>query len=328
MKIVSFEDFVNESSSYAAGSFIDTAVKALEAEGFLVSVNSTPRQVKNDNLSCTLMYPKGYELLGEYGLGDKNILIFDGTSLKDFFDEIELKPLTIYKIGNVIYDGDSHNAASFGNRLGVSIDLLVKKMKTLFIKEFLNQTNSLRYRPDPGAWPRDKYMIVSDNLKIVDHPVSHYSEYTVPPKEVRNYQLPKNLLDLCEKMKPGFRREYEIVKKKFPQYIDYFSDSIAANASVLALLGHDLYFSPFFMGNLCDWNTSLRLTSYKDSISIFIHSPSLRYIGFDKDFYEVSDSIMKQWERIRKMNPEEIDEYYKDFYTRKRGTISGKKFGL
>jgi hypothetical protein len=323
MKIVSFRDFVNESSSYAAGSFIDTAVKALEAEGFLVTVNSTPRQVKNDNLSCTLMYPKGYELLEEYGLGDKNILIFNGTSLKDFFDEIELKPLTIYKIGNVMYDGDSNNSIRFDNS-----EVLVERMKNLFIKEFLKQTNNLIYRPDPVARSRDKYMIVSDNLKIVNHPVSHYSAYIVPPKEVRNYQLPKNLLDLCEKMNPGFRREYEIVKKKFPQYIDLFSDSIAANASVLALLGHNLYFSPFFMGDLSYWHNSLRLTSYKDSISIFICSPSLRYIGFDEDSIEVEDGILKEWEKIRKMTPEEIDEHYKDFYARKRGSIAGKKFGL
>lgn len=327
MKIVSFEDFVNESKSYSAGSFIDTAVKALEAEGFLVSVNSTPTQIKNDNLNCILMYPKGYELLKLYNLDESNILIFDGSTIKDFFDNLETKPLTIYKIGNVMFDGEQNNSITFKSGYGISIYDLVERMKTLFMKEFIKQTNRLRYRLDPSTPSHLKYMIISDNLKLIDSSYEGQPGYSLGLKkrEIRSYPLPKSLLELCDKVHNGFKKEYEAVAEKFPDYMSLFSDTIAANVAPLVLEGINLPFSPFNMRTVSTLDSSLRLFSYKDSISIMAYN---YWSLSSENSKKAIEEIEKLWEKIRKMNPEEIDEYYKDFYTRKRGTISGKKFGL
>jgi len=326
-KVASFEDFMKESKSYSAGSFIDTAVKALEAEGFLVSVNSTPTQIKNDNLNCILMYPKGYELLKLYNLDERNILIFDGSTIKDFFDNLETKPLTIYKIGNVMFDGEQNNAITFKSGNGISTDALVEGMKTLFIKEFIKQTNRLRYRLDPSAPSHLKYMIISDNLKLKDSSYEGQPSYSLGLKkrDIRSYPLPQNLLELCDKVHNGFKKEYEAVAEKFPDYMSLFSDTIAANAAPLVLEGIDLPFSPFNMRAVSTLDSSLRLFSYKDSISIMAYN---YWALSSENSKKVIEEIEKLWEKIRKMTPEEIDEYYKDFYTRKRGTISGKKFGL
>jgi hypothetical protein len=328
MRIASFEDFVNESKSYSAGSFIDTAVKALEDEGFLVSVNSTPIQIKNDNLNCILMYPKSYELLKLYNLDESNILIFDGSTIKDFFDNLETKPLTIFKIGNVMFDGEQkNNSITFKSGNGISTDALVERMKTLFMKEFIKQTSRLRYRLDPSAPSRLKYMIISDNLKLIDSSYERHPSYSLSLKkrEIRSYPLPQNLLELCDKVHNGFKKEYEAVAEKFPDYMSLFSDTIAANVAPLVLEGINLPFSPFNMRAVSTLDSSLRLFSYKDSISIMAYN---YWALSSENSKKVIEEIEKLWEKIRKMNPEEIDEYYKDFYTRKRGTISGKKFGL
>jgi len=325
-KVASFEDFMKESRSYSVGSFIDTAVKALEAEGFLVTVNSTPTQIKNDNLNCILMYPKGYELLKLYNLDESNILAFDGSTVKDFFGNLETRPLTIYKIGNVMFDGEQGNFITFKSGYDISINDLVERMKALFMKEFLKQTSRLSYRLDPSTPSHLKYMIISDNLKLINS-FERHSDYSLSLKnrEVRSYPLPKSLLDLCDRVHAGFKKEYEAVAEKFPEYMNLFSDTIAANVAPLVLKGIDLPFSPFNMRAVSTLESSLRLFSYKDSISIIAYD---YWSLSSENSKSVIEEIKKLWEKIRKMNPEEIDEYYKDFYTRKRGTITGKKFGI
>jgi len=327
IKVNSFEDFMKESRSYSVGSFIDTAVKALEAEGFLVTVNSTPTQIKNDNLNCILMYPKGYELLKLYNLDDSNILAFDGSTVKDFFNNLETKPLTIYKIGNVMFDGEKNTSITFKSGSGISIDDLVESMKTLFMKEFLKQTNRLRYRLDPSTPSHLKYMIISDNLKLIDSNYEGQPSYSLGLKkrEVRSYPLPKSLLDLCDRVHTGFKKEYEMVAEKFPEYMNFFSDTIAANIAPLILNVTNLPFSPFNMRAVSTFDSSLRLFSYRDSVSIMAYNYWALSSENSKDIIEEIENL---WEKIRKMNPEEIDEYYKDFYTRKRGIIAGKKFGI
>ena len=316
MKIFSFADFINENASYPKGSFIDRAVNALQAEGFIVTVNSTPLQIKNDNLLCDLELPKGHELLSSYNLSKDNFLIFDGSSVENFFKNLKLESLIIYNRGVISHTGDANPAALWEPQS--SVDEMAKVVKNLFIKEVLKRTGRVKYRSSEKLY--DAYIVIPNDNKLNIGSGGHYT--TVAAKDIRSYPLPPSLLDICEQMKPGFKKEYEIFQKRFPKYINLFSDTIAANVSALILASNNLIFSPFTIGKeMSAFQPSVRQYSYSAKVIIFIYA-DYPANGTPEEL------VLKEWNKIREIDSTKLEEYFKDLGTKKRGTIAGIKFNL
>jgi hypothetical protein len=329
--IKNYTEFLNENLRYGNAAlgddFIKNATAALTDAGFIVISNSTPRQLKNGNLACTISYPKMLDFLKEYYNLDKNVILAGDIALDDLFKRLKVKTI-IYKRGAVIREGQSSDDFKFS-----SYNELVLNMKIFFCKEFIKgSTRSF-----------DASVGLPVARAAYDAPWSVFPRMREVVDDYHKLQPPKTKLsDGAKKILDGyvrdFSKKYDRLALVCPAYVEKINSILSTYAEFIILNQHEFSKDDFFTPNelLYFQNTtnnfhfdiaSMQRSVIKDKASMKV-SYNLAVNAYRGQPATYKDELASIYEKLLKMTDAEREEYFENLHFKKRGIITGKKYGL
>jgi hypothetical protein len=336
--ILSYDKFLKENVSTPLGekTFVNEAVKALTAEGFVITVRSTSRQLKNDNLFCTISYPKVVDFIREYYDFDFNTQVeyTKGNNLKQDAENLNFEDITIYSRGSMMRAKKANPEFLFSG-----IEDMVLKMKIFFAKAFVYT-----------APARGQFLFPKRNKKILwNAENSSESSLTKSFQSQHSRNLPDGTKRLLDSITPGFTKSYDSLISLDESNTKLITLMLCTLAS-LNIENPDL---------LSIKKIDPRTFSYNDSDSSKkAWQPLRNSIEFYQFTYSITKNILTKkdvfrtvsgvivpdiWSiersawlqdyldtylKLQAMSQQKLDAYFEDFVHKRRGVIHAKKFNL
>lgn len=330
--IKNFESFLNENvrpRTYESESFIDEAFDALTSAGFVITNLSTPTQKKNDNLACEISFPGILEFVEEYYSIGKDRVVYNG-NLENFVKSFRITR-TIYKIGNVMTPGSSSPDCKFS-----SIPELVKNMKILFGSRLVsNQLGFFGVERDLKMSGQSCSVFPND-IRIDTKSTYRTSgigyDIGIPPLRKK---LPDSAISILNNICSGFSTLYKKIYSISPEYLEYATDVYCAFIEFYYLeISHAKFVISADLSTIISDLTSnswIAITSntvnvrkQKVHMKVTYYGEQAYYSGYGKD----GNLLGTYTDKFKKMTEDQLDSYFNDYLTTKRGMITGKKYGL
>jgi hypothetical protein len=329
--IKNFEDFLNENDRYSRtrtyneASFADEAIKALTKAGFAVNNISTPRQKNNDNLACEISFPKILDFLKEYYNIEKERVICK-SDVESFVSLIKMSTI-VYKKGYAQRPGVSSKDFSFD-----SIPDLVNKMKTYFTAQFISgpgvfnaiHSNYNRYQVFPNDIRLDtKYLYRNRWLPGIGHNID------APPLRKK---LPEGAKTALNNIFPEFSSLYDKIYAISPEYLEYATDSYCAFIEFyyVEISDEKLDIHADLSNAIFDYSRD-RIVFMDNALHVRKEKTHMKVSYYGEQRFSTSSGskdFAPYLDKFRAMPQEYLEKYMDDYLHRKRGMLTGKKFGI
>lgn len=318
-----FLEFINE--SVGTENFIEEAVSALNSHGIEVEITSTPKQILNQNLMCTLTFKKLIEFIEDYYKIDRSQIL--GILSLDQIRNLEFN-LMIYKSGYV-QKPESSGVVPFKFS---SVDDMAEKTQALIAKEFIKGNtryfNTSMYKHNHTGMT-SLWQVFPNDVKMNKTQDSWLPELAFP----KRLKLPSGAHKVLSKMMKEFSNYYD--KLSFcPVYLENLTTTLCALADTLVHSPNNNYQISETLTMIKDNSTSTDSLSHISKPTIIKNKVSCKISYFssignanygtslDHQYFE------EAYRKYSNMSQTELDAYFEDFAIKKRGSIAGKKFGL